>query len=277
MSVVFFGMATTYHYFQDYVESILRVSREMGLSCSVEMWSSEKIVKPGRIHIFLQSVPEPVLAACRSAAALKRWVVLLNTEQLSRPEWRLVVHRTHDLGFVVLDYSPENIRLMGNLANHYHVPYQDDGSFPRPKTMGACMVGARTSVRRAQIFSELVHTTDVVGFGKARDDLLFQHKILVNVHYNDEYQIHEHMRTDRCVYQGMIVVTEPSVGTEALRLRPYMIVEERAKIPARVHQILRDYDRVRRELFGSFDRAAHRQRTREAWRAIHEKLQAPGS
>jgi hypothetical protein len=135
------------------------------------------------------------------------------------------------------------------------------------------MVWADGFLNRWSVFSSIPNATNILGFGKKRDDVLFQHKVLVNVHATEEYHVHEHMRTDRCVYQEMIVVTEPSIHTEQLPLRPYMVVEERSKIPVRVQSILEHYDAVHQQLFGSMDRSALQQQAREMWRKVYDELQ----
>lgn len=267
--IIFFGMEATYHYFQDYVESLVRSATDMGLPCTVTMWTPTSTIKEGRVHIFIQGLPPGVTIS----PSMVRWVAVLNTEQLTRSEWRQAMTKLHEAGIAVLDYSLENIRLMGNITNHYHVPYQDDGSPWLEKTEGVCLVSARSSLRRARVFSELVDATDIGGFGKARDDSLFRHKILVNAHWDDHYNVHEHMRTDRCVHQGMIVITEPSVETDRLPLRRHMIVEDRGKIPARVRHVLRHYAEVHDELFTGFDRKGRQEKNQKRWREVWDYLQ----
>jgi hypothetical protein len=271
--VVFIGESTTYFYFQDYVESLVGAAKEMGLLCSVKVGNLSEFsihnIQPGRIHVFLQRIPPEVL----STASLYPWVAVLNTEQMTRPEWKHAMKQIHDRGIIVLDYSVENVSVSG-LSQHYFVPLQDfQGPPPKPKSRGACMVHAHGFPNRSSVFSSLPHATNILGFGKPRDDILFQHKVLVNVHATEDYNIHEHIRTDRCVYQEMIVVTEASIDTERLPLRPYMVVEERSKIPARVDSILQDYEAVHKELFGNMDRSMLRQQARNSWRKVYQELQ----
>jgi hypothetical protein len=278
VEVVFIGETATYFYFQDYVESVVTASKEMGLLCSVEVWASSTSsftkLRPDRIYVFIQRIPSSILSTCTFQDYAR--LAVLNTEQLTRSGWNHAIKQVHDRGITVLDYSIENV-LMSGLSRHYFVPFQDsqEGSSatPKPKVRDACMVWADGFLNRWSVFSQIPNATNVVGFGKARDDILFKHKVLVNVHATDEYQIHEHMRTDRCVYQQMIVVTEPSVDTDKLMLRPYMVVEERSKIPARVQSILQDYDAVHQQLFGSMDRTALQKQARDEWYRVYHELQ----
>ena len=278
LEVVFIGESATYFYFQDYVESIVTASKEMGLLCSVEVWTSSTSsftkLQPDKIYVFIQRLPSSILSTCTFQDYPH--LAVLNTEQLTRPGWNHVMKQVHDRGITVLDYSIENVLLSG-LSRHYFVPFQDfkDGpsATPKPKVGDACMVWADGFLNRWSVFSQIPNATNILGFGKKRDDSLFQHKILVNVHATDEYNVHEHMRTDRCVYQGMIVVTEPSINTDKLPLRPYMVVEERSKIAARVQFILENYDAVHQQLFGGMDRATLQQQARDEWYRVYHELQ----
>ena len=268
--VVFIGVTSTFFYFEDYVQSLMDAAKEMGLPCSVEMWTPHSTLRPGRIHVFLQTIPDPILATC--PVSWYPFLAMLNTEQLTRKEWMVYLQRIHDRGITVLDYSVENVLLSG-CSHHYYVPLQDMGHPYTEKSRGSCMIQGTVFPARKEVFSLLSEATNVVGFGRTRDHLLFQHKVIVNVHANSEYNVHEHIRTDRCIHQGMIVVTEPSVHTDRLPLRPYMVVEERSKIPARVGHILKHYDEVYAEIFGNMDRSALRQQAREEWRNVFQVLQ----
>jgi len=197
---------------------------------------------------------------------------MFNTEQLTRVEWKVFLQNILDRGIPVLDYSIENVLLSGR-PHHYVVPLQDMGQSYTEKSRGACMIQGTVFPARKEVFSLLPNATNVVGFGRPRDNLLFQHKVIVNVHADEAYNVHEHMRADRCIHQGMIVVTEPSVHTDRLPLRPYMVVEERSKIPARVGHILKHYDEVYAEIFGNMDRSALRLLAREEWRNVYQMLQ----
>jgi hypothetical protein len=282
LEVVFIGETATYFYFEDYVESLVDAAKEMGLLCSVEVWpsttSSFAKLRPDTIYVFIQRIPSSILSTCTFEDYSR--LAVLNTEQLTRPGWNHAIKQVHDRGIAVLDYSVENV-LVSGLSRHYFVPFQDfqegPSATPKLKVRDACMVWADGFLNRWSVFSSIPNATNVVGFGKARDALLFEHKVLVNVHATDDYRVHEHMRTDRCVYQQMIVVTEPSIDTDKLPLRPYMVVEERSKIPARVQSILENYKAVHQQLFGNMDRTTLQQQAREEWRKVYHELQSRGT
>uniref|UniRef100_A0A6C0ICF6 Glycosyltransferase n=1 Tax=viral metagenome TaxID=1070528 RepID=A0A6C0ICF6_9ZZZZ len=260
MQIVFVGHSSTYFYFQDYVESLMAVSPA---PARVEMFSPSCFtMQPQTFYLFLQTVPNIVWTEEQ-----KRWIALLNTEQLTRPYFLETIRRVHDHGILILDYSLENIRISG-CPHHYWVPPQPPLHVENiPKTQGACMITATSCPRRYEVFSQLEGATNIQGFGRDRDAWLWQHKVLVNVHFSDEYNVHEHMRTDRCLYQGMMVVTEPSIYTDMLPLRPYLVVEERSKIPERVSSLLKNFQETKMNL----DLDSVRTTLKQQWWSVYEQ------
>ena len=257
MNILLIAQEATYFYFRDYVESLLRIAPARLLSLAFWPCSLEDT---DTLYVFLQEIPEGVIL-------LKKNVALLNTEQLTRPVYMQNVRDWHAKGIPILDYSLENIQLSG-LEHHYWWPYQDDLALRLPKTDGACMVGTLSEPRH-DVLTRVFGSTHVEGFGEKRDAQLFRHKVLVNIHYGDEYHVHEHMRTDRCVHQGMIVLTEPSVFVDKLPLRKHMVVEERSRIPARVRHILKHYEEYREALLDTMDRhALQEENVRQFWRVV---------
>jgi hypothetical protein len=256
MNILLIAQEATYFYFQDYVESLLRIAPAPLLSLAFWPCSLEK---NDTLYVFLQGIPSGVFSQTNMA--------LLNTEQLTRSCFMENVREWHAKGIPILDYSLENIQLSG-LEHHYWWPYQDDLAPRLPKPLAVGMVGT-LSEPRYDVFCRVHGATMMKGFGEERDAQLFQHKILVNIHYGKEYNVHEHMRTDRCIHQGMIVITEPSVFTDKLPLRKHMVVEERAKIPARVHHILKHYEECYKELLEPMDRhALQEENVRQFWRVV---------
>ena len=269
MDTVFVAQANTYFYFQDYIESLLAVPPPTASSCRVEMWTPSFYLQPKTLYCFLQRIPQPVWMTLKDHQ--KPFISLLNTEQLSRAFFLHEIRQVHSMGIIVFDYSVENIELSG-CEHHYLCPFQPPlKNSTLPKTQPVAMITARSCVPRYEVFRQLGEgATDIHGFGAARDDLLFRHKILVNIHFADDYNIHEHMRTDRCVFENIIVVTEPSVHTESLPLRPFLMVEERSKIPALVSRLLQHYEASWNALFGSVDWEALLTKVKEQWWSVHK-------
>ena len=93
----------------------------------------------------------------------------------------------------------------------------------------------------------------ITGFGKKRDDELFQYKIILNIGFFENYQIMETFRCDRCVYNKMIVVSDYKEDFNDYHLKDHIIFTEYDNIPDKVIDILQNYDKYYDKLFSNFD------------------------
>jgi hypothetical protein len=146
------------------------------------------------------------------------WYGLLNIEQLSRSSVldRLErdIKRTDIVIKYLLDYSPANIRLCSNFKNvtHIFLPFQ----FPvihqivANKTENTVAFVGALSKRRAVILDELRKKGIVVHhireWGIKRDMLISQNKVLLNIHYSDDYRIFESFRCVPWTFHPQVVV-----------------------------------------------------------------------
>lgn len=182
-------------------------------------------------------------------------VYLINTEQVSRGNVRAELMSYPDtLG--ILDYSRENIRLLAR-SNTYYMPYRvnADEIFNYEKILGAVIVGGgdRRSYIAEQTGATLFgKTDDTYVWGLKRDNVLFRHRILINIHYSAEYTVLEELRIARCVFNKMIVISERSSDLTH-DLRKYIIECEYDEIPDVVRDVESNYAAYHAKLFGAFD------------------------
>ena len=116
------------------------------------------------------------------------------------------------------------------------------------------------SKKRYHILNQLVklNTTNlniknIKGFGQIRDDILFKCKILVNVHYADNYKIFEEIRCNRCTFNKMIVISEDSLYTDDYILKDHVIFVPYDKIAETVIDVANNYEKYYEKLFKNFD------------------------
>jgi hypothetical protein len=186
-------------------------------------------------------------------------VYILNVEQLSI-QTNMDNIMNLPASIKLIDYSFSNIEYLKQINRSYkYLPYQVNESeiFDYPKIHDVVTIGWE-SVRRLHSRNQLLHKNIQVNhingvFGNVRDQILFKHKILVNVHYKEEYKVFEEMRCNRCIFNKMIVITEKSVYNENNRLRKYMIECEYSEIPDMVDKVLNSYDYYYNKLFAGFD------------------------
>ena len=191
------------------------------------------------IYIFLQSAPNEY--------ANNKNVYLLNIEQLTRNEW---LHSIANSGFKLCDYSRGNIQLLENKSVHY-LPYQYNPNeiMNIKKSRGSIFMGW-PSQYRFDIYNKIPNISTLYSdFGRTRDEFLFSHKVLVNIHYLPSYNVYEQIRTTRCIFNKMIVISEKSLDDEHNIMKDFMIITDRENIPAMVNDVLNNYEMYYNKLF----------------------------
>jgi len=234
--IIFVYKKEIYWYIIEYVESLYAHIKNMKL---VEYQDNIDVSDLNNTYIFIQSAP--------AIHVNNRNVYLLNIEQLTRNEW---LNNISSSRFKLCDYSIGNVQLLENRPVHF-LPYQYNHNevVDNEKIRDIIFIGC-LSEYRSQILNKIPNVTTIDSiFGKERDGFLFSHKILVNLHYLPSYNIHEQIRTTRCIFNKMIVVTEKSLDDDNNIMKDFMIITERENIPNVVHDILENYELYYNKLF----------------------------
>ncbi len=214
-------------------------------------------------YIFMQYVPPNVMGKLDLYIAEGFKMGIFNTEQLSKKENAWMINNQHPF-FYRVDYSEVNLLVVANEMNHkkIYLPYQlhlrEIRSADVVKDKGVCIIYPYVSERRFKIINDLKEKgiqVDVIGgFGEGRDVELFRYKVLLNVHFDEDFNIFEEMRCVRAVFNQMIVVSEKSWYDDLHILRRHFLVCDYDKIVAKVIDVLVNYDLYHSHLFRSFDK-----------------------
>ena len=101
--------------------------------------------------------------------------------------------------------------------------------------------------RRKVIFDQLINkglkVINVIGFHEDRDKKIAEAKILVNIHYDCDYQIYEHLRCDRWSLSGLLVITEESLSDRLLDTKDLIIVRKYDNLVKTICQTLKNYQK----------------------------------
>jgi hypothetical protein len=183
---------------------------------------------------------------------IKKPYFVLNSEQLTR--WKDDSYiKDHKL---LLDYSIENVRYANEKYSRHNINYlpygyNSDEVYNYEKVNNICMITA-SRIRRRRTFLKFrckrFPITIIESFGKVRDEILFRHKIMLNVHFDTDYGIHEVIRCDRCVFNKMIVISEKSFYND-IKLRDFMIFTDYNKMYETAVDVLKNYDYYYNKLF----------------------------
>jgi hypothetical protein len=129
----------------------------------------------------------------------------------------------------LIDYSSSNILLLNNYINKdiqlIDYPKCEYEIFNYPKIYDIACIKFKNSKskRRKKIYYDMINAglnvIDIEGWGKERDNILFRCKILVNIHFHDNYNIFEEIRCNRCIYNNMIVISENCSFSDKIKLQ----------------------------------------------------------
>jgi hypothetical protein len=245
---------TLYCYMKDYIESIkIIITHKLILFSNVNSIN----ITDDKNYIFIQSIPDII---CRNIMPEQKNIYLINTEQM-KPSWILDMKlRKYPENVTMIDYIDSNLKYYESKYKKYMLPYQvnDNEIYNITKTKSICIIGDNNiPPRRQHIIDELkkrdIPVTIVSGFNKQRDYDVFQHKVLLNIGYTDEYNKMESIRCDRCIYNKMIVISDNKEDSDNYYLKEHIIFEEYQNIANKVVDILNNYDEYYNKLFESFN------------------------
>lgn len=247
--IYFYCDSETIHFFLDYIHSI---NANYYNIIDIIMDSSLLINKiqnrsKSDIFIFIQNMP-PI----SYDILVNINCYLLNTEQLSKNEWIQILQKTP---IKILDYSLANIKqLIPYRQDVYYLPYMINRNeiLDYEKIYDIACIGCWTDSYRLNITNQIPCINIIEGYGKERDEKLFRHKILLNIHFNERFKIFEQMRCNRCIMNKMIVITEKNLDID-FELKKYVIECEYDDLVWTTQKVFENYEYFYNILFADFD------------------------
>ncbi len=209
--------------------------------------------------IFMQFIPQEIIQNIQFYIEHQYKLGLFNTEQLSRTGYGKMINSYHPY-FYRVDYSEINLLVVANELKKVYLPYQVHYNEIKnyEKNSDVCIVYPYKSERRYKIINELkscgIQVDEISGFLGTRDEKLFRYKILLNIHFDEDYHIFEEMRCNRCIMNKMIVISEKSWYDDLHLLRRHFLSVDYDKIVDKVKDVLINYDLYHTHLFRSFDK-----------------------
>jgi hypothetical protein len=237
-------------YFIDFINTLI-FNYENIFLLSTDINIINKVCENNYI-IFMQSIPK------NFKNSDNKKIFIFNTEQLSR-ENELLRIQNIDNDINIIDYSLANIKYINLIKNNkaLYLPYlvNTNEIYNYDKTNDIAIIGAWWSEHRNNILQQLALKTQInyiEGFDKKRDELLFRHKILVNVHYDTTYRIFEQWRCNRCILNKMIVITEMSEDID-FELKEFIIECKYEDLITTTMNVLQNYEYYYNMLFKNFN------------------------
>jgi hypothetical protein len=232
---------------------------------------------PNIIYLFYQYVPEEVHLEIDRYIAEGTVICVMNTEQLSRKFYRDFISHFHPYIHRV-DYSEGNLMYLPEGTHRVYLPYQyhlREIQYEKiEKDKGICMIDPGNSPRRKAILDALaaegIQVDLIKGFGEERDKELYRHKILINIHYAEDYMVFEELRCNRAIFNRMVVVSELSVNDSFYIFRNHLIVAPYQQMVEVIKETVTNYEKYYHILFDSF--GCPRTRLQEMAREVVTKI-----
>jgi sulfur carrier protein ThiS len=218
-----------YKYFKDYL---------LSLGIPIRLYPCQ--INPGERVFVVQSL----LSLNYENAS---YVALINTEQLTRSEWQQHIINTIEIkpDLHLFDYSKSNIKhfelVTGKKMEHLPYKYREEEISQlkqlikdTPKEYDIAFVGS-INQRRIDIIQTLRDRNVTVNmidnlWDIDRDIEIAKCKILLNLHYTEEYNIFEEIRCNRWLMSDLTVITENSLYENEISYKNNLIIVERDKI-----------------------------------------------
>lgn len=256
-----------YHFFEDY---ILSIKKNTNIKLIVEDYEN--------LHKSLEHVRDNIKNYCLIFVTISKMniykldkyknIYILNTEQLTKKNEIKKIQNFIKKGYKILDYSTENISINKNsIYIPYQVNFNEIHNFKKDHDL--CYIGHPFGSYRLNLLKKIKDKTkiNIIGqhtdtkikhmwgnkWGFERDNFAFRHKILVNIHHNNDYLINEQMRINRCIFNKMIVISESGLNDDLLYLKKYIIFEKYENIVNKVEDVLKNYEYYYNKLFSDFD------------------------
>lgn len=199
-------------------------------------------------------------------------VVFLNVEMLSEE-----IRINHVLNMIkyniqIADYSMANILFLKEYAKYKNIPIkkdiiylpyqynlQDQVQLQNIDDMYIYDIGIINALpeksdtvdpsntyRRTKMWNDIQKTKwkciNILGWGKARDEIVKRCKVIINIHHFEAFDIFEHIRCDRMVWAKKIIVSDKSKYMNKLDITPYIYCEEFDNILPKVEKILESFN-----------------------------------
>ena len=220
--IYFLGQYSTYPAFEDYVRSLIYKLKENNISYKVftNLTYDDSFFnnsKKNIIYIIIHGTDLLNISNITKNKIINK-TYIINTEQLTKQHELVRILKYVNEGFKIIDYSIGNIRILDknySLDNIIYIPYQVNyeeiyNNKYRPKDI--CSITPFSSANRKKIFmaaksTKLFKLTPIYGYGPTRDYQILKHKILLNIHYNENYRTFESIRCDRLIFNKTIILS----------------------------------------------------------------------
>lgn len=273
--IIIYANARTYLFLGQVVKMILHFPNSHLVPYTEE---SQTPLNDEDLFIFVQIFPSQHIG--------KKNAILFNTEQLTSQAYHQYIVKILETNKVV-DYNHENVFYIekhhGKKNNYFWFPFPwcPKLLYPLvPKNYPFVHIGQLTD-RRKSILNKIQEKHNVLvienryNYETLMLDHICQGKILINIHYKDDYLITETARCFPALYNKLLVVSEESYDmsvTHQFFLNKYIIFSPYANLISKCLWVYDHYDEAYQEVFKDFDEKTIKDKTFEMVEETVKKL-----
>lgn len=258
----------------DHIRDYLKTRFDLPSELVLYRYNQHKIDPKYKIIIFVQKFhPEmlgPATGDCK--------VFLLNTEQATVATVGATITAINRHKVYVLDYSLENISILHTKcpkATLIHFPFPFKPTVKK-KSAQNTFVGLLSSKYRHDSVGKLPVQNFKGMWGRHRDNLIAKSKILVNVHYNQNYKIFESIRCYHALEMQTLVVSQTSFNNNLVLCKEMIIFADPDKLVEKATHVLQNYQQYYDTIFSNKNITAITKKFEQVYRhSIDQLLNLP--
>jgi hypothetical protein len=237
--------------FIDYCNSILLKFLEFNINCCIVNYNKNMVYNNKYIYIYLGLL---------NINSDNKNFFKLNTEQCSRKI--IITNVINKSNLIHFDYD----LYQSTIYNFHYMPYQinmkeinmiEKYIKNNNKVYDVCVMSNNTE-RRIKIYKELlkenINVLVIDAWNNIRDEKISKCKILLNIHAGDDYNIFEHLRCDRLVLSGQLIISEKSLSDDLLDIKDLIIMVDSNNLIDKIREVLENYDEIYKKFINDLNR-----------------------
>lgn len=249
------GNHTGYRAFEDYYLSMYPMLNK-SFNASIIIYDDVNDIPlpiSNEIYVFLNNIPQRFVKLYISNR--HRFIYFINTEQSTRPIWSMMINQYAKMHLKWCDYDQYQYQVTQKtyLSPTHYLPYQINFNEIKhlyqlqqtPKKYDVAFCAVNQSPKRLNIYNQLQQLgyslVDVMDWRESRDKVIAESRILINIHYDDTYNIFEHLRCDRWILSGMLVISESSLSDNLLDCKSLLISVPYDQLVTTISKVLAHY------------------------------------
>lgn len=239
--------------FEDYCNNLMKkLKKTHDVKILIYSNQQEIPINNQNLYLFCAHIPSNFIDLWKTKQ--HQAIYLINTEQLSRKVFFNLIQSYIDMGITIIDYDLYQSQIYRS-TSHIYLPYQYDIDEDKylsslilktQKKFDVAFCSTNKSEKRKTIFDQLIKNglsvIDVTGWKNQRDEKIASAKILVNIHYNSDYQIFEHFRCDRWILSGLLVISETSLSENLLDVKDLIISGKYENLVSIICNVIKNYE-----------------------------------